>query len=248
MSDVLRPLDDAATAADVITSTQQWLERAVIGLNLCPFAKAVYVKRQIRYAVTAATTAKGLLAELRHEIEMLGKANPDEIDTTLLIHPQALTDFIDYHRFLKQADVAIRNLGQEGRLQIASFHPAYEFAGSAPDDIANFTNRSPYPMLHLLREVSIDRAVMAFPDAATIYERNIDTLRKLGHEGWRRLWTADQARDDGPASPAHPRVADGDGRAATDAADGRGRRSAKRGTAGCAKLRRRARLRRSLRS
>jgi hypothetical protein len=247
MSDVLRPLDDAATAADVITSTQQWLERAVIGLNLCPFAKAVYVKRQIRYAVTAATTAKGLLAELRHEIEMLGKANPDEIDTTLLIHPQALTDFIDYHRFLKQADVAIRNLGQEGRLQIASFHPAYEFAGSAPDDIANFTNRSPYPMLHLLREASIDRAVMAFPDAATIYERNIDTLRKLGHEGWRRLWTADQARDDGPASPAHPRVADGDGRAATDAADGRGRRSAKRGTAGCAKLRRRARLRRSLR-
>ena len=247
MSDVLRPLDDAATAADVITSTQQWLERAVIGLNLCPFAKAVYVKRQIRYAVTAATTAKGLLAELRHEIELLGKANPDEIDTTLLIHPQALTDFIDYHRFLKQADVAIRNLGQEGRLQIASFHPAYEFAGSAPDDIANFTNRSPYPMLHLLREASIDRAVMAFPDAATIYERNIDTLRKLGHEGWRRLWTADQARDDGPASPAHPRVADGDGRAATDAADGRGRRSAKRGTAGCAKLRRRARLRRSLR-
>jgi hypothetical protein len=193
MSDVLSPFDDAATAADVIASTQRWLELAVIGLNLCPFAKAVHVKRQIRYAVSAATTADELLAELRHEIELLEKADPEEIDTTLLIHPQALNDFIDYHVFLKQADVAIRNLGHEGRLQIASFHPAYEFAGSAPDDIANFTNRSPYPMLHLLREASVDRAVAAFPDAATIYERNIDTLRRLGHDGWQRLWAADQA-------------------------------------------------------
>jgi hypothetical protein len=192
MSDVLTPFDDAAASASVIRSTQRWLERAVIGLNLCPFAKAVHVKRQIRYAVSAATTADELLAELRHEIELLGRADPDEIDTTLLIHPQALNDFIDYHRFLKRADLAIRNLGQEGSLQIASFHPGYEFAGSAPDDIANFTNRSPYPMLHLLREASLDRAVAAFPDAATIYERNIDTLRRLGHEGWRRLWTADR--------------------------------------------------------
>jgi uncharacterized protein len=193
MTDVLRPFDHTATTADVITSTQRWLERAVIGLNLCPFAKAVHVKRQIRYAVTAATTADALLAELRHEIELLGKADPEQIDTTLLIHPQALNDFIDYHMFLKHADGAIRNLGQEGSLQIASFHPAYEFAGSTCDDIANFTNRSPYPMLHLLREASIDRAVAAFPDAATIYERNIETLRRLGHEGWRRLWTADRA-------------------------------------------------------
>ena len=193
MSDVLTPFDDPAASATVIASTQRWLERAVIGLNLCPFAKAVHVKRQIRYAVSAATTADALLAELRHEIDLLGKAEPEEIDTTLLIHPQALNDFIDYLRFLKHADIAITKLGQEGSLQIASFHPAYEFAGSAPDDIANFTNRSPYPMLHLLREASIDRAVAAFPDAATIYERNIDTLRRLGHEGWRRLWTADRA-------------------------------------------------------
>jgi hypothetical protein len=192
MSDVLTPFDDAATSATVIASTQRWLERAVIGLNLCPFAKAVHAKQQIRYAATAATTADALLAELRHEIELLGNADPEQIDTTLLIHPQALNDFIDYHMFLKHADVAIRTLGQEGSLQIASFHPAYEFAGSAPDDIANFTNRSPYPMLHLLREASIDRAVAAFPDAATIYERNIDTLRQLGHEGWRRLWTAER--------------------------------------------------------
>lgn len=191
MSYVLSPFDDAATTDGVIASTQRWLERAVIGLNLCPFAKAVYVKRQIRYAVTAATTAAELLAELRHELELLGQANPEEVDTTLLIHPQVMTDFIDFHFFLKEADAAIRNLGQEGSLQIASFHPAYAFAGSAPDDVANCTNRSPHPTLHLLREASIDHAVAAFPDAAAIYERNIETLRHLGHEGWRRLWTPD---------------------------------------------------------
>jgi uncharacterized protein len=189
MSDVLTPFDDAATTAGVIASTQRWLERAVIGLNLCPFAKAVYVKRQIRYAVTAATTAEELVAELRHELELLEQANPEEVDTTLLIHPRVMTDFIDFHLFLKEADSTIRKLGQEGSLQIASFHPAYEFAGSAPDDIANCTNRSPHPTLHLLREASIDRAVAAYPDAAAIYERNIETLRRLGREGWRRLWT-----------------------------------------------------------
>jgi hypothetical protein len=187
MNDVLTPFDDAATTAGVIASTQRWLERAVIGLNLCPFAKAVYAKRQIRYAVTAAATAEELLAELRHELELLGQANAEDIETTLLIHPQAMTDFIDFHFFLREADAAIRNLGHEGSLQIASFHPAYEFAGSAPDDIANCSNRSPHPTLHLLRESSIDRAVAAYPDAAAIYERNIETLRRLGHEGWRRL-------------------------------------------------------------
>jgi len=191
MSDVLTAFDDEASTAAVISSTQRWLERAVIGLNLCPFAKAVYVKGQIRYAVTAATTAEELLAELRCELERLAQADPDQIDTTLLIHPQALNDFTDYHLFLKEADAALRSLGQEGVLQIASFHPAYEFAGGAPDDIANFTNRSPHPMLHLLREASIDRAVAAFPDAAAIYERNIETLRRLGHGGWQRLWEPD---------------------------------------------------------
>ena len=188
MSDVLVPFADAATAARAIAATQRWLERAVIGLNLCPFAKAVHVKGQIRYAVTAATTAEELLAELAHELALLGHADPAEIDTTLLVHPQAMTDFIDFHFFLKEADAAVRKLGQEGRIQIASFHPAYEFAGSDPDDIANCTNRSPHPTMHLLREASIDRAVAAFPDAAAIYERNIETMRRLGHDGWRRLW------------------------------------------------------------
>jgi hypothetical protein len=191
MRNVLTPFDDAAIAAGVVASTQRWLELAVIGLNLCPFAKAVYIKRQIRYAVTAVTSAEELLAELRHELELLAQASPEEIDTTLLIHPRAMTDFIDFHFFLQEANAANRNLGLEGIVQIASFHPAYEFAGSAPDDIANFTNRSPHPMLHLLREASVDRAVAAFPDAAAIYQRNIETLRQLGHEGWRRLWTPD---------------------------------------------------------
>jgi hypothetical protein len=192
MTDVLFPFDDVATAAAVIASTQCWLERAVIGLNLCPFAKAVHVKRQIRYAVTAAATADELLAELRHELELLGEANPEEVDTTLLIHPRVMTDFIEFHFFLKEADATIRTLGQEGSFQIASFHPAYEFAGSAPDDIANCTNRSPHPTLHLLREASIDRAVAAFPDAGAIYERNIETLRRLGHAGWQKLCAPDR--------------------------------------------------------
>ncbi len=191
MSDVLIPFDDVATVAGVIASAQRWLELAVIGLNLCPFAKAVYVKQQIRYAVTAATTAQELLAELRHELEVLGQANPDEVDSTLLVHPQAMTDFFDFRSFLRQADALVRRLGHEGSLQIASFHPAYEFADSAPDDIANCTNRSPHPTLHLLREASIDRAVAAFPDATAIYERNVETLGRLGHEGWRRLWMTD---------------------------------------------------------
>lgn len=191
MSDVLTPFDDAATTARVAAATQQWLERAVIGLNLCPFAKAVHVKGQIRYAVTATASADGLRSELGHELDLLAEANPDELDTTLLIHPEVMTDFIDFHLFLREADGLMKNHGYGGMMQIASFHPAYEFAGAAADDIANCTNRSPYPTLHLLRESNIDRAVAAFPDASVIYERNIETMRRLGHEGWRRLQLPD---------------------------------------------------------
>lgn len=167
--------------------TRHWLERAVIGLNLCPFAKAVHVKKQIRYAVTGASTADQLLEELQHELLLLHDADPSAVDTTLLIHPQVLTEFLDYHFFLAEADALLRRLDLDGTIQIASFHPHYEFAGSEPDDIENCSNRSPYPMLHLLREASIDRAVAAFPDAAQIYERNIETLRALGHDGWKAL-------------------------------------------------------------
>jgi hypothetical protein len=187
--EVLMPSIDLA--AEIVAATQVWLERAVIGLNLCPFAKAVHVKKQIRYAVTAAQTADELLAELEHELQLLAGTDPKLLDTTLLIHPQAMVDFLDFHFFLAEADALIRKLGFDGVFQIASLHPQYEFAGSEPDEIENFTNRSPYPMLHLLREASIDRAVAAFPDAAGIFEKNIETLNRLGHEGWRRLWLDD---------------------------------------------------------
>ena len=188
MTDVLKPYTDAAASEKIISDTQRWLERAVIGLNLCPFAKSVLVKKQIRYALTAASTADELLAELESELNLLANTDPAQLDTTLLIHPQAMTDFLDYHFFLAEVDALLRNLDYEGVFQIASLHPQYEFAGSDPDDIANFTNRSPYPTLHLLRESSIDRAVAAFPDAANIFERNIETMENMGHEGWKKLW------------------------------------------------------------
>ena len=182
---------DTADQYEIVAATRHWLEVAVIGLNLCPFAKAVHVKQQIRYTVTQASSEDELLAVLRDELSLLAKADSNEIDTTLLIHPQALTDFIDYTAFLRKADRLLRSQGHEGTLQIASFHPAYEFAGSSPDDIENCSNRSPFPMLHLLREDSIERAVAVFPDAGEIYERNIETLRRLGHTGWQRLFMQD---------------------------------------------------------
>lgn len=188
MTQVLTPYTDAAASDDILNNTKVWLERAVIGLNLCPFAKSVFVKKQVRHALTAATTADQLLAELEHELTLLAETDPAELDTTLLIHPQAMTDFLDYHFFLGEVEALLRNLEFDGIFQIASLHPQYEFAGSAPDDIANFTNRSPYPTLHLLRESSIDRAVAAFPDAADIFERNIETMEGLGHAGWKKLW------------------------------------------------------------
>lgn len=175
--------------AEVIDATRLWLERAVIGLNLCPFAKAVHLKRQIRYVVSAAADEEALLADLAHELSLLAEADIEEVETTLLIHPGVLGDFLDFNDFLDVADAAVAELGLEGELQVASFHPAYRFEGSSPDDIENFSNRAPYPTLHLLRESSIDKAVAAFPDAANIYERNIETLRALGPAGWQRLWT-----------------------------------------------------------
>lgn len=173
---------------DIVEATRQWLERAVIGLNLCPFAKAVHAKQQVRYVVSDATEAEGLLADLLHELRFLADADPAQVETTLLIHPYALADFLDYNDFLEVADAAVSELDLDGELQVASFHPDYRFADSRPDDIENFSNRSPYPTLHLLRESSIDKAVEAFPDAASIYERNIETLRRLGRDGWRKLW------------------------------------------------------------
>ena len=171
----------------IVRATREWLEKAVIGLNLCPFAKAVHVRGQIRYAVSDARDKATLLADLRAELQALHAAPPEQIDTTLLIHPDVLQDFTDYNAFLVPAEAAIEDTGLPGEIQLASFHPQYQFAGTAPDDIENYTNRSPYPMLHLLREASISRAVQAFPDARAIYETNIATMKKLGHGGWAKL-------------------------------------------------------------
>jgi len=183
-----------ATHAAVVAATRHWLTRAVIGLNLCPFAKAVHVKGQIRYAVSEATDLERVLEDLESELRLLEAADPDAIDTTLLIIPHALADFVDYNDCLFFADRLLKQLRMEGTVQIASFHPQYQFEGSEPDDIENYTNRAPYPILHLLREASIARAVAAFPDAAEIYERNQQVLRRIGHAGWQQ-WMATPAED-----------------------------------------------------
>lgn len=172
---------------DVIRATRQWLERAVIGLNLCPFAKSVYIKEQVRYVVSEAKDLPGVLDDLETELLTLADADPADIDTTLLIVPHALPHFTDFNDCRHFADGLLELLRLEGILQIATFHPGYQFEGSGPDDIENYTNRSPYPLLHLLREASVDRATDAFPDAGNIYERNQQTLRDLGHAGWHAL-------------------------------------------------------------
>ena len=175
------------TRDEVVASTRAWIEQAVIGLNLCPFAKAVYAKDQIRYAVSDAETTGVLRDDLAQELHALAQADPGVIDTTLLIHPNVLTEFDDYNTFLDVADATIKTLDLGGVLQVATFHPGYRFAGTAPDDVTNNTNRSPYPMLHLLREASMDLAVAAFPEARLIYQRNIETMRRLGVAGWAAL-------------------------------------------------------------
>jgi uncharacterized protein len=171
----------------VTTHTQQWLERAVIGLNLCPFAKAEHVHGRIRYAVTDAARNDELLIFLEQEIAYLLAQAPEKVETTLIIIPQMLADFLDYNDFLDEADAMLEHADPEAELQIASFHPRYQFAGTQEDDMENCTNRSPYPMLHLLREASVERAVENFPDAANIYERNIATLKQLGIDGWKAM-------------------------------------------------------------
>lgn len=176
-----------ATDDAVIAATRNWLVQAVIGLNLCPFARAVYAGDRIRYAVSGATTPEALLGVLAAELQRLAIADEGEAETTLLIHPQVLGDFLDYNDFLELADALVADLGLDGVLQVASFHPQDQFAGTEPDDIGNCTNRSPYPTLHLLRESSIERAVAAHPDTGRIYQDNIETLRRLGREGWERL-------------------------------------------------------------
>src|SRR5690606_11612876 len=173
----------------IINTTQQWLEKAVIGLNLCPFAKPVHEAGKIGYVVSSATHAEDLLLDLGDALEQLAQTSADDTETVLLIHPWVLTDFMAYNDFLDLADELVESMELDGLLQVASFHPDYQFDGTRPDDISNYSNRSPYPTLHLLRESSIDRAVANYPNTDRIYERNIENLQALGHDGWKRLWS-----------------------------------------------------------
>lgn len=178
-----RSADDEVVVQDTI----RWLERAVIGLNLCPFAKGVHTKGQIHYVVSAATDARELLEELQRELEALAEISAEKRDTTLLMAPECMADFLDFNDFLALADDLVDAMDLGGILQVASFHPQFQFEGTTVDDVTNATNRAPYPTLHLLREESIDRAVEAFPEAEAIFERNIEVLEELGAEGWAAL-------------------------------------------------------------
>ena len=165
----------------------RWLERAVIGLNLCPFAKGVHAKGQIHYVVSSAADAAALDRDLRRELTALATVSAEERDTTLLMAPYCLADFLEFNDFLDVAESTLEDLGLDGTLQIASFHPQFQFSGTEKDDVTNCTNRAPYPTLHLLREDSIDRAVQAYPEAEAIYERNMEVLGQLGADGWQAL-------------------------------------------------------------
>ena len=171
----------------VIAATRAWVEHAVLGLNLCPFARKPFIEERIRYVVSSAPDEVDLLIDLRRELQLLAGTPAERIETTLLIHPQALTDFDAFNDFLDSADAAVAELGLTGALQIATFHPEYRFAGTVAADVTNATNRAPYPMLHLLREESVEWAAATVPSTDAIYEANIRTLRELGTDGWRRL-------------------------------------------------------------
>lgn len=167
--------------------TLAWVEHAVIGLNLCPFAKAPWIKGQVRCVVSASQDPTSLLEELRAELRLLVETDPRKTETTLLVVPDQFAEFDDFNDFLDDADAVVGALNLEGTIQIASFHPRYRFAGTAPGDLDNATNRAPYPTLHLLREDSVERALEAFPEAEALYETNIRTLRELGDSGWAAL-------------------------------------------------------------
>jgi hypothetical protein len=169
---------------EIVAATRRWVERAVIALNLCPFARSVSVKGQVRYAVSDATTAGTLVDDLEAELRLLSDTPAEQVETTLLILPFVLADFLDYNDFLDVADATLERMGLSGVVQVASFHPRYQFAGTAPGDVTNCTNRSPYPILHLLREASVEAAVAGFPEAARIYQDNIETMERLGIDGW----------------------------------------------------------------
>jgi len=193
---------DAARDAAIVHDVERWLVRAVIGLNLCPFARSVHVKRQIAYRVSHATEPEAVLADLSLAFDTLEAADPAAIDTLLLILPEGFDDFLAFNDMAALAERLLKRLRLRGVFQIATFHPDYQFAGAGVDDIENYTNRAPYPILHLLREESVTRAVDGFPDPDSIYERNQARLRALGHRGWRDLMDAPDDGEDGAGRAA----------------------------------------------
>jgi len=179
---------DPASDADIVAGTRRWIERAVIGLNLCPFARSPFAGGRVRLRVSDATDEAQLVEALREELQVLNDSDLGVCETTLLILPFVFADFLDFNDFLDVADEVLREMDLEGEIQVASFHPDYCFADAAPDAVENNTNRSPWPTLHLLRESSVDQAIASGVDTDAIYERNIETLRRLGDEGWCSLW------------------------------------------------------------
>lgn len=166
-----------------VDATRRWIGEMVVGLNLCPFARRVFHGNLIRYTVTDAADAESLRTELANELDILNQTPETEIETTLLIHPRALGHFTDYCDFLPVAQSLVRTQGLRGVIQIASFHPEFQFQDAEPAAVENYTNRSPFPMLHLLREASVSRAADAHPEEVVqIPKRNIATLRALGLE------------------------------------------------------------------
>ncbi len=164
----------------VIARVRCWIERTVIKFNLCPFASKPYVSEQVRYVVSDASEPEQLLADLQHELEHLRATDPEVVETTVLIHPWVLQDFLDYNDFLDVVDALLEQGGYSEEFQVASLHPAYQFAGTEPDDAENYTNRSPYPVLHLLRVAGVARAISGYPRPERIPESNIEQMEKLG--------------------------------------------------------------------
>jgi uncharacterized protein len=186
-------LKPAATAmntlseADILEGTRHWLEQVVIGLNLCPFARHPWTRGRVHIEVTAAESTEQLAEALVEAILTLDNSQPEERETTLLVHPRVLNDFSEYNNFLDTADALLEALGLDGVFQVASFHPDYRFADTSADDPANCSNRSPWPTLHLIREASIEAAISGELSSERIYQRNIAVLQQLGMAGWRKL-------------------------------------------------------------
>jgi hypothetical protein len=176
------------TPKAIIAATRHWVETVVIDLNLCPFAKRELVRDRIRFVCTDAVDEQSLLMALQDELLHLQDNEP--LETTLLVHPQVLADFDDYNQFLDLADMLLGELRLTGEFQIASFHPDYQFAGTEPEDVGNTTNRSPYPMLHLIRERSLAQAIENYPDPENIPARNVETVERLGPEAMQALLEA----------------------------------------------------------